>query len=548
MNNKKICFITCVNDVELYNECLEYINTLNVPVGFEIETLQVNEAQSITSGYNEAMQASDAKYKVYLHQDVFIINKDFIHNVLEIFSSDNKIGMIGVAGAKTIPTNAVWWDSAHRFGKVYENHTGKMKLLKFNDVEENYTAVKAIDGLIMVSQYDVMWRENIFTGWHFYDVSQCVEFTLKGYNIVVPKQDEPWCIHDCGFVETTGQYDEYKSIFLDEYSNIIFPLVSVLIPAYNKPEFLEIGLKSVLNQRYKNIEIIICDDSTNDEVENMVKSYLNKYSNITYRRNLKEKEDIFLKEDNDELRNSEGNNNAIKNFDRCLKLSSGEYINYLMDDDLFREDKISTMMNYYIANEEITLVTAYRQLIDKNGKNLKPILATEKLSDTTVMLEGQVLINFILESMLNSIGEPTSVLFRKKDLDGKMFGEFNGNRYYCNIDISTWMGLLSKGKAVYISESLSSMRIHDDQRTNMLSVQVLGKIEWFNLIMSSIELEYLKKESKEEMMSKWLKKDLYLFDLIVEKDVTNNLPLKELYDCYDNAFKDILHIGVKNIK
>ena len=545
MNNKKICFITCVNDVGIYNECLEYINALTVPVGFEIETLQVNEAKSITSGYNKAMKESDAKYKVYLHQDVFIINKNFIQNILEIYNSDNEIGMIGVVGAKTIPISARLSDSTHKFGKIYESRTGKMELLKFEDVQQKYIDVKVVDGSIMVTQYDVAWREDIFKGWHFYDISQCTEFLLRGHKVVIPNQDEPWCMHDCEIIEMTGDYDKNRAFFLDEYYDKVFPLVSVLIPAYNKREFLEIGLKSVLNQTYKNIEIIICDDSTNDEVENMVKSYISKHSNIKYRRNIKEKEDIFLKEDNDELRNSEGNNNAVKNFDKCLRLSSGEYINYLMDDDLFREDKISTMMNYYIENEEITLVTSYRQLIDKNGKNLKPILATEKLSDTTVILEGKVLMDFMLESMLNSIGEPTSVLFKKKDLDGKMFGEFNGKRYYCNIDISTWMSLLSKGKAVYIPEPLSSMRVHDEQRTNMLSVQILGTIEWFNLIMSSIELGYLKEDLREDMMYKLLKRNMYLFDLIVEDEVTSNLPLKELYDCYDNAFKDILHIGVK---
>lgn len=544
MNEKKISFITCVNDEELYSECLKYINALNVPIGFEIETLKVNEVQSMASGYNKAILESDAKYKVYLHQDVFIIDKNFIQNVLGIFNSDNKIGMIGVVGAKTIPTNAVLWDSTHKFGKVYKNSTENIELLKFEDVKEKYTEVKGIDGFIMITQYDVEWREDIFKGWQFYDLSQCVEFISKGYKVVVPKQDEVWCIHDCEFKDSTLEYDKYKSIFIEEYSNDIFPLVSVLIPAYNKREFLEIGIKSVLNQTYKNIEIIICDDSTNDEVEDMVKSYIIKNSNIKYRRNSKEKEDIFLEEDNDELRNSEGNNNAIKNFDRCLRLSSGEFINYLMDDDLFREDKISTMMDYYIENEEITLVTAYRQLIDENGNNKKTILATEKLSENTVMLEGKVLMSFMIESMLNSIGEPTSVLFKKKDLDGKMFGEFNGKRYYCNIDIATWMNLLSKGKVVYIPEPLSSMRVHDEQRTNMLSVQILGAIEWFNLIISSIELGFLIKESKADMMFKWLKKCMYIFDSILEKEVTNNLPLKELYDCYDNAFKDSFDLGV----
>lgn len=44
------------------------------------------------------------------------------------------------------------------------------------------------------------------------------------------------------------------------------PLVSVLIPAYNRPRYLREALQCALDQTYKNIEIIICDDSTNYEV------------------------------------------------------------------------------------------------------------------------------------------------------------------------------------------------------------------------------------------------------------------------------------------
>ena len=78
MNEKKICFISAVNNEIEYEECLFYINNINIPEGYEIETIAIRNSKSLTSAYNEAMKQSDAKYKVYLHQDVFIINKNFI--------------------------------------------------------------------------------------------------------------------------------------------------------------------------------------------------------------------------------------------------------------------------------------------------------------------------------------------------------------------------------------------------------------------------------------------------------------------------------------
>ncbi|ABB14724.1 glycosyltransferase [Carboxydothermus hydrogenoformans] len=215
--NKKICFITCVNNNKLYEECLKYINNLRVPEGYEIEIKIIKNAKSLTSGYNEGMLSSDAKYKVYLHQDTFIINKNFINDILKIFDKDKTIGMIGVVGAKTLPINAVWWHSNKKYGKVYENRTGEIELLAFNEVEGDFEEVKVIDGLIMITQYDIPWREDIFTGWHFYDLSQCMEFMKRGFKIVIPKQNEPWCIHNCGFIEIKDDYEKYRKIFLNEY-------------------------------------------------------------------------------------------------------------------------------------------------------------------------------------------------------------------------------------------------------------------------------------------------------------------------------------------
>ncbi len=221
MNNHMIAFITCVNDEEMYEECLRYINNLDIPEGYEIDTISIRGAESITSGYNAAMKDSDAKYKVYLHQDTFIINKNFVYDMLSVFNSDDKVGIIGVAGAKTIPTNGVWWDSTYKYGQVYESNIGKMELLSFNEVTKDYEEVKAIDGLIIITQYDVPWREDIFDGWHFYDVSQSVEFNLAGYKVVVPKQEEVWCIHDCGILNLKNEYEYYRKIFLKDYSKVI---------------------------------------------------------------------------------------------------------------------------------------------------------------------------------------------------------------------------------------------------------------------------------------------------------------------------------------
>ncbi|HML88120.1 MAG TPA: glycosyltransferase family protein [Methylomusa anaerophila] len=216
MNANKICFITCVNNDDFYRECLLYINNLEVPAGYNVETLAMKDSLSMTSAFNKTIRQTDAKYKVYLHQDVYIINKYFIRAILNVFSNP-QVGMIGVAGCAKIPASGIWWESGCNYGKVYDSHTGTMELLSFQEIGHEYKEVQGIDGLIMITQYDLPWREDIFTGWHFYDVSQCLEFIRAGYKVVIPQQHEPWCIHDCGIVNISNGYDDYRKVFLNEY-------------------------------------------------------------------------------------------------------------------------------------------------------------------------------------------------------------------------------------------------------------------------------------------------------------------------------------------
>ena len=119
------------------------------------------------------------------------------------------------------------------------------------------------------------------------------------------------------------------------------PLVSILIPTYNQTEFLDKTLMSALNQTYTNIETIICDDSTNDDVEKMVNRYMADYKSIKYFNN-----------------GGPLGQRGILNGQKCFELSNGEYINYLFHDDIFFPNKIEIMVKYFMDNKDVTLVTS----------------------------------------------------------------------------------------------------------------------------------------------------------------------------------------------
>ena len=216
MDDKKICFIMCVNDWQYANEAIYFINQLDVPEGYTLDLLTVEDAKSMTAGYNEAMNASDAKYKVYLHQDVFIIEKDFIYKILDIFE-DKKNGMIGMVGSPKLPENKIMW-FGDRIGEIYCNNVYETVLSDFDKAKGKYQSVEAVDGLLIATQYDLPWREDVLDKWDFYDVSQSTEFIKSGYEVVVPYMEKPWCIHDDGFVNLDNYYIQRRKL-LTEYSD-----------------------------------------------------------------------------------------------------------------------------------------------------------------------------------------------------------------------------------------------------------------------------------------------------------------------------------------
>jgi hypothetical protein len=70
---------------------VKHIQNLQVPQGYTIELLTVRGAKSMAEGYNRAL-ANDAKYKIYLHQDTFIINPHFLREILDLFQSNPLLG------------------------------------------------------------------------------------------------------------------------------------------------------------------------------------------------------------------------------------------------------------------------------------------------------------------------------------------------------------------------------------------------------------------------------------------------------------------------
>ena len=73
------------------------LESLNMPPGF-LPTANIVGGDNRWRAYNQAMRSNDAKYKIYIDDSVVILNKNILIDLIEIFKSDQNVGMIGCSG------------------------------------------------------------------------------------------------------------------------------------------------------------------------------------------------------------------------------------------------------------------------------------------------------------------------------------------------------------------------------------------------------------------------------------------------------------------
>ena len=223
------------------------------------------------------------------------------------------------------------------------------------------------------------------------------------------------------------------------------PSVSIVIPAYS-PRFFAACLDSALAQTYANVEIVVCDDSEGADIEAATRTRASR-RDVRYLRNA-----VRLR--------------GRRNFTKCFESARGEFVKFLCDDDLLAPTCVASLMDAFRCAPDITLATSHRRRIDEADNLLDDQPATRPIVAANTTIAGYTLANAMLMAGLNTVGEPTTVLFRKADLLdlAPEYFRFNGAHGLGIIDMVMWAALLMKGDAVYLTESLSAFRIHAAQR------------------------------------------------------------------------------------
>lgn len=207
------------------------------------------------------------------------------------------------------------------------------------------------------------------------------------------------------------------------------PKISIVMPCFNTVDYIERSIRSVVEQDYKKIELIIKDGGSKDGTIDIIKYYEKKYPNLVTWISGKD----------------EGQADAI-NY--AMKRATGEVFGYLNGDDVLKEGALRKVAEYFAKNSSSMWVYGKANIIDSDDREMRRWITTYKN-----FWLGTYSYNTLL--ILNYISQ-MACFWRKKAADS--VGEFDKNQHYV-MDYDYWLRLGNKFKPGIIHEYLASFRI-----------------------------------------------------------------------------------------
>ncbi len=210
------------------------------------------------------------------------------------------------------------------------------------------------------------------------------------------------------------------------------PIVTVCIPTFNRGNFLQTSLPSVLNQSLRDIEVIVSDNGSTDNTPDIVGRIRD--SRLRYDR-------------------LDTNIGLFGNMSRCLRLGHGAYRVVLPDDDLMLPENLARKVAFMQAHPAASFVHSGFYFVGDDSGLIGPPQNWSRLSEAKAE-PGQ---SFILRSIaIGGIVCVSSVLLRSDMVTDEVF-DGNDGPY---ADLALWLRLASRGEVGFLPEPLSGLRIH----------------------------------------------------------------------------------------
>lgn len=229
--------------------------------------------------------------------------------------------------------------------------------------------------------------------------------------------------------------------------DIDYPLISAVIPVYNRPDQCLEAVKSVLAQNYRPLELIIGDDGSEDHTLDVIRSFLSDYKGDI---------DVKILE-----MDHTGFPGAVRNI--CMEKAAGKYAAFLDSDDLWRPGKLLHQYEALHRANPDCLISHTREEWNRKGKIISQSGMDHKRSG-----------DIFTDALKKCIIGPSTVM-----ISSDMYRKTEGFRRDLEIaeDYEYWLRLTALYEVGYLDEPLTVKRAgHDDQLS-----EKYGQIEIFRI-------------------------------------------------------------------
>ncbi|MFZ3151862.1 MAG: glycosyltransferase family 2 protein [Anaerolineaceae bacterium] len=206
----------------------------------------------------------------------------------------------------------------------------------------------------------------------------------------------------------------------------INPMVSIITPSFNQVAFLEETMRSVLEQKYPNIEYIIMDGGSKDGSLEVIQKHAGQLAAW-------------------ESKPDQGQTDAIN---QGFAKASGEIFAWLNSDDILLPGAVSAAVKALQANPQAGMVYGNSLLINAEGKKIGDFPAAQ--TDLKKLRQGYVHI-------------PQQASFFRADL-WKQVGPLDPSFYFA-MDYDLWVRLAAKAPLLYVPELWAAFRLHGDAKS-----------------------------------------------------------------------------------
>ena len=213
------------------------------------------------------------------------------------------------------------------------------------------------------------------------------------------------------------------------------PLVSAIIPSYNHENYIEECVLSIVNQTYKNIELIVIDDGSTDRSREILEQLQKQHGFV------------LVLQDNQGV--SKTMNKAIRQY------AHGKYITGSASDDFLMPDKVERQVNYMESDPDCSLVFGKVHMVDAQSWIIEGLTVVDPVEDPvySVSFDGLIERNCI----------PAATIMYRKDM-WEQCGGYNENSII--EDWGLWLEFAYSGKIVYLDEYFAFYRWHGSNQTS----------------------------------------------------------------------------------